>query len=271
MNRGVMLKSMREVSGPTLIIGAALMIVEALLAWVLPTVQQQMATSLARLPFTQTIIRALVGTDVGDIPGPDVFTAVPWVHPVTMALLWAHAAVVCTRLPAGEVDRGTIDVLLSLPVSRWRLYLSEGLVWFMSGVFLVVVALIGNVIGGLEAPPGTRPPPARLPIAVVNVLALYLAVGGLAWLCSALSSRRGRTIGIVVGIVLASFLLNFLAEFWLPAKRLSFLSVLSYHRPLVAFRTGDWPWRDLAVLGATGLALWVGGGLAFARRDLATA
>ncbi len=270
MNRGVMLKAMREAAGPTLIIGAGLLIVEGLLAYILPTVQQQIASSIFQLPFAQLLIRALVGTDVGGMPGPDVFTAVPWVHPVILALLWAHAAVVCTRVPAGEVDRGTIDVLLSLPVSRWRLYSSEGLVWAVSGVLLIALTLVGNVIGGIGAPEGTRPPTARLPIAAVNLLAIYWAVGGLAWLCSALSSRRGRTIGVIVGIVLASFLLNFLAEFWLPAKRISFLSVLTYHRPLQAFRDGLWPVQDLTILGLTGLVLWISGGIVFARRDLTT-
>jgi len=31
-----------------------------------------------------------------------------------LALTWAHALLCCTRVPAGDVDRGTADILFGL-------------------------------------------------------------------------------------------------------------------------------------------------------------
>ena len=65
--------------------------------------------------------------------------------------------VLCTRMPAGEIDRGTIDVLLSLPVSRRAVYWSESIVWLITGVLILVMGLIGHRITAPVMPEEMRP------------------------------------------------------------------------------------------------------------------
>ena len=125
INRGILLKSAREVLPITLLLGGLLMLVQAVLAYVLPTFSAQFSSQMLRVEFVRNLIQAMLGTDMAEGVGPQLFVAMPWVHPVVLALVWAHAIIVCTRVPAGEVDRGTIDVLLGLPVSRWWLYVTE--------------------------------------------------------------------------------------------------------------------------------------------------
>jgi len=105
-------------------------------------------------------------------------------------------------------------------------------------------------------------------IILINLYCLYLAVGGLAWLISSLSDRRGNAITVLFVILLALFLLNYLAQFWQPLSKFVFLSPLHFHRPINVLATGAWPVRDMAVLLAAGCALWISGGVVFARRDL---
>jgi hypothetical protein len=96
-------------------------------------------------------------------------------------------------------------------------------------------------------------------------------VGGLAFLVSAVSDRRGRAIAVIFAILLASFLLNFLAQLWRPAEMVSFLSLLSYHKPLIVMRSGGaWPLGDMTVLFGFAVATWLAGGIWFARRDICT-
>ena len=47
----------------------------------------------------------------------------------------------CSRMPAGEVDVGTADVLLGLPVSRLSIYAAEALVWIAAGLLLIGLGL----------------------------------------------------------------------------------------------------------------------------------
>lgn len=270
MNLGVFLKSARELLAATLFLGGAILLAEAVLGYVLPTFAKQLVADLTAMPFIQNIFKALVGAEVSANAGPEVFTAVAWVHPVPLALLWAHAAISSTRIPAGEVDRGTIDVLLGLPVSRWSVYASDGAAWLGSGLTVILLAFAGNWIGSRYLAPASRPDFARVAIVLANLLAMYAAVASLGALCSSLSSRRGWAMGVVFAIVVTSFLINYLAQFWTPAERIEFLSVLRYYRPLMTIRDGTWPWPDIAVLAGAAGSLWTAGGIITSRRDLAT-
>jgi ABC-2 type transport system permease protein len=270
MNRGVILKSARELLLPTILLGLALAIAEAVLGYALPTFAKQIVGNILQMPFVQNFIRALVGAEVAAGTGPEMFTAIAWVHPVVLAIVWAHAAISTTRVPAGEVDRGTIDVLLGLPVSRWGVYASDTAAWLGAGLLLLALATLGNATGSSFLAPELRPMWGRIAIVLINLLALYAAVGGLSYLCSSLSNRRGWSIGAIFGIVVTSFLINYLAQFWEPAKKLEFLSVLRYYRPLFIVRDGAWPTANIAVLSAAAASLWVAGGAIMARRDLST-
>ena len=105
---------------------------------------------------------------------------------------------------------------------------------------------------------------------VDEVACVYFAVGGMAWMVSAMSDSRGRAVGIALGIVLASVILNFLAQFWPLAESISFLSVLTYYRPFLILSGSTWPTGDLFVLGAAGVAFWSIGAIIFVRRDVCT-
>jgi hypothetical protein len=137
-------------------------------------------------------------------------------------------------------------------------------------VVLICFAALGNVLGSLNLSPDARGGPSELLIVLTNLLCLYVTVGAAAWLSSAMSDRRGRAIGVVFVLLLASFLLNYLAQFWKPAQRIEFLSLLRYYRPLLILRDGTWPLKDLAVLLGVAVAFWLAGGAILARRDLAT-
>jgi len=270
MNRGLLAKALRESWRGTLVLGVGLAVAEVALAYALLKFQDELSVLWSQITFLQRAFRAIFGADVAGRPGPEMLSAIAWVHPAVFALVWAHAITYCTRIPAGEVDRGTIDVLLGMPVSRWQLYRTETIAWLASGAVILLLGAAGNMFGHLVAAGGARPDPRRLAIVIANLFCLYLAVGGLAWLVSAPSDRRGRAMGVVFAFVLASFLLNYLAQFWSPAERVSFLSLLHYYRPLPILHDGTWPVRDMIILLLSGGGLWTVGGFIFARRDLST-
>lgn len=271
MNLGLIRKSFREIAGVTIGVGVFAMLVDGIITFVLARFQHQFSSQLLQLPFVQSMVAAMVGAENSPGPlGPEIFGGVPWVHPVVLAVVLGHAIVCCTRVPAGEVDRGTIDVLLGMPVSRWRVYISDTLVWVLAAAFVVAMVLAGNLIASQRIDPSMRQHPARSAMVATSLLALVLAVGAMASACSALSSRKGRAMGAVVGIVLASFLMNYLAQLWKPAHDVAFLSLFNYHKPLEILRTGAWPWRNLGVMLGSAAVFWAIGGAIFARRDLST-
>jgi ABC-2 type transport system permease protein len=268
VNRGLIAKTVREVWLSTLLFALGIMGIETALAYIIPIFFDELSGQWLELNIVQGILKGLLGTEIGSSVGLGAIGAIAWVHPIVLALIWAQEITFCTRVPAGEVDRGTVDVLLGLPVSRLRVYSCESAVWLASGLAIIAMGLVGNLLGGWLAGSEIRPTSRQLIIVILNLYCLYLAVGGVTWLVSSLSSHRAPAIGIVFGIVLASFLLSFLAQFSDLAEAISFLSMLDYYRPLLILRDASWPVTDMLVLATVGAVAWLLGATVFARRDI---
>ncbi len=125
MMRGLLYKTIHEVWVPTLLCGLGLCGIKALLTFILPQIVEGMTGIFEQMPFVKQLVTALLGTEVGDQLTAHTMQAFLWVHPVVLALIWGHEITLCTRMPAGEIDRGTIDILLSWPVSRRQIYWVE--------------------------------------------------------------------------------------------------------------------------------------------------
>jgi hypothetical protein len=271
VNRGLIAKTLREIWPGTLVFGWAIFVTEVLLAYMIPMfMKDEVAGQWLELEFVQDIFKGLLGTEVASALSPGAMNAIAWVHPIVLTLIWAQEISYCTRLPAGEIDRGTVDVLLGLPVSRLRVYLCESAVWLFSGCWMLGLGLLGNVAGGWLATTETENAADSVIIVVVNFYCLYMAVGGMTFFVSSLSDRRGPAMGVAFAMVLASFVLNFLAQFQETMESISFLSILSYYQPLLILRDSSWPITDIVVLTTVGAVCWLMGAIVFARRDICT-
>lgn len=269
MNRGLIAKSIRELWPATVLCGLLVFAFEGVIAVVLPRYQQEFSLQMLRMPFVKRIIEGMLGTRMSGQIGPEIIGSIPWAHPVMMSLVLAHAVICCTRLPAGEVDRGTIDVALGLPISRWQWMRTDSVAWIVSALIVIAMAVLGSVTGSAIA--GARMLEARHALMIfTNLAGLYLAVGSGAWLISSFNDRRGKAMTISFVLIVTSFLVSYLEQFWEPARFVSWLSVLSYNRPLLILRDAQWPVRDLCVLYAAAAALWTTAAVVFARRDLCT-
>jgi ABC-type transport system involved in multi-copper enzyme maturation permease subunit len=198
-----------------------LAIIMGLLTALLPRVLGDIHLVFERLPFIKPLVTALLGVDPGRQLSAAMSQAFLWVHPTVLSIIWAHEVMYCTRVPANEIDRATIDYLLGLPISRWQLFLSESLGWLASGVFILACGFCGHLSADQFARSQMRPPWSSTAFVMINLLSVYFAVGSVAFLVSASSDRRNRAIGIVFGLLLFSFLINFLAQFWDPLSGLN--------------------------------------------------
>lgn len=270
MNLGLLNKSFREAAGVTILCGLGLMLFEAIISYIFWNYQKELTGEVLQIEFVRDMIQSLVGSKIGAEVGPEALVSLAWVHPLVLAILFTVVITLCTRVPAGEVDRGTIDVLFAWPVSRWTIYLSETIVWMTAGLFVIGLAVLGSIIGYAFVPEDARPELARRLIIAVNMFCLYLAIGGMAFLFSALSDRRGRAIGASVGVLITFLIWSLISQYWEPADRVSFLNILSYYKPLPILDSGAWPLHDIGVLLACGVPLWIAGGMRLARRDVCT-
>jgi len=270
MNGGLIRKTLHETWAGTMFFGAGMFAFQILLAIILPKFQEGLGAILEHLEFVRYIMAALLGTEVSAQMGPQAFSAFPWVHPAVLAVMWAHGIMFCTRVPVAEVEQGTIDVLLALPVRRSSILVSDTFVWIVWGCVLAGFAFVGNVIGGFistsDAPVAILP---RVGVAA-NLVCVYLCVGAVARMLSSICERRSRAIGAAFAVVVASFAMQTLAMFNEGFAGLSFLGLMKYYRPLQILGDGGWAVGDMAVLLVVAGVLWGASVVLFARRDIRT-
>jgi hypothetical protein len=268
--RGLWRKIWLENRWQLLLFAAALFLVPALLTLLLPKLEEGLNQVFASLPFIRKFIQALLGDDLGERIGPQSLQAIIWVHPTVLALIWAQEIVFCTRVPPGEIDRGTIDVLLSWPISRRGIFLTESLFSAAIGLALCLSMFAGHFLARQFANSAAPPELTRVLLVLANLYCMYLAVAAVTLLIASLSNHRGRAMAAIFAMVLASFLLNFLVQFWPQVERLGWLSILHYYRPAETLATGRLAWPHLTVLlSITGIA-WIVADEIFARRSIST-
>jgi ABC-type Na+ efflux pump permease subunit len=263
--RGLLSKIVAEVLWPVLWFCLGLFVIMGLLK-VLGNIHEVFDN----MPMVKPLITALLGVDPGNQISSQLSQAFLWTHPTLLTLLWAHELMYCSRMPAGEIDRGTADFLLCQPVTRLQIFLAESIGWLVSGAVILGCGCAGHLIASAFVHPEMRLPLRSALLVLGNLAAVYLAVGGMAFLLSACSDRRGRAVGIVFAVLLLSFLLNFLAQFQEWAKSISWLSIMEYYRPAIVIQSGQFPWSDVLNLLRLAVITWTIALLVFHRRSICT-
>lgn len=214
---------------------------------------------------------------VGMLPGPvqqlfgDQFisdysvsgiVALAYKHPLILVTLLLVALSLPVRHMAGAVERGTLELLFSMPVARLRIGLS---LWLASGAFLLIL-LVGCWLGtglGMALFPETRGLDVVTVLHVgLNLWLLAFAVSSYALLISSHLREAAPATQIAAGLTLFFFFLDFAVQIWPAIEVLGPLSPFHYYDPQGLLR-GEAPWvRDLVVL--LGVAL-VSGSVALVR------
>ncbi|MFF8772981.1 ABC transporter permease subunit [Kitasatospora sp. NPDC015120] len=191
-------------------------------------------------------------------------------HPFWIALQLTAIGALGAAAVAADVESGTVELLMTRPVSRRRL-LAERTVALVAASVLLNAAATATVALGVVLSPDLR---AAVPVGGVLAAGLLgcgftLCLTGPVLAVSAASRRRAHVVGAAVALGAVGFALNFVALAWKPAAPLRYLSPFHYYTPADALVGGTVPWSSLVVLTAVGLAGLAAAFALLERRDLA--
>ncbi len=266
MLRSVFLKSLRNLRRSFVWWSIGLAGMSALMVSVYPTVRNNAALDKLVKSYPDAL-KGFIGfggrldyTSAAGYLGIELFSL------VVPLLLIVAAIGAGANAVAGEEDRGTLDLLMSLPVTRPRVALEKfgALVAELVALgFVVWLSLwIGSVAVGMDITA------AKLAAASVDAVTLAVAYGSIALLAGCATGRRGLAIGVASAAAVAAYLVNSLAPLVDALSPLQKLSPFYYYGARSPLRDGLDPWHMLFLVGVAALAL-VGSIVAFRRRDLA--
>jgi beta-exotoxin I transport system permease protein len=246
------------------------------------------------------IIRTIIGGDRVDLDRAMDLLSIGYVHPLVQTIFCVWAVGRASGALAGELDRGTMELLMAQPLSRGRLILAH------FGVDLVVIPALclslwaGTALGtwavgpirpekpDLEPPPGLevlqylpqesqQAQEARLHVDVAAfgpslwaVGGLLFAISGYTMALSACGRYRWRVLGLAVFLTLVQFLVNVVGQMWDVLEPLRPFTIFYYYQPQELILGKPWPavLPALAVLYGVGAAGYAVALAVFTRRDL---
>ena len=200
-----------------------------------------------------------------DITTPEGYIATEFFSLIGPLLFFAYTIAIGGSATAGEEERGTIDMLMALPIPRWRVLL-EKFAGLVIGTAVIACALLaGMALGGLAA--GLQLRLDGVAAIIASAALLTTLFGALAMWIGALSGRRTFSIGLAFALAVGSYFVysfSALVEVIKPARPFSPLTYYIGDNPLV----NGLRFADVAVLAGVTVVFVVLALVAFQRRDL---
>jgi ABC-2 type transport system permease protein len=198
-----------------------------------------------------------------------------WSHPLIILLLSIWAIGRGSAAVAAEIERGTMDLILSRPVARGTYLASQVLVATM-GLATLASALLAGASIALRYNFLSEPPtPSILFWPALNLAVLGLPIYGYTLLASSLDHARWRPTSIGSVLTLGGMIAYVVSMIpvlqdssWKPW--LERVSIFKLYNPIELVADGNTLGFNLSVLAAIGAACVVLAFVAFAVRDLPT-
>ena len=166
---------------------------------------------------------------------------------------------------AGEEDKRTIEILLSEPVSRHRVFLQKYAFLLAASVLLAAVVWLSLAIGSLAV--GMDLSMANLAAATTSSLLLGIAFGSLTFAIGAITGSRGLSVGVSAGTAVATYVINTLGTIVDFLEPVRWLSPFFYHGGNSPILNGLDPLHVLLLIIVI-LVPVIAGFFAYQRRDL---
>ena len=181
-------------------------------------------------------------------------------------LLGIYAVVYCGGLVSKEVERGTLDVVLSQPVERTTFLLSK-----LAGFLTLALAATGSstiavLLGALTIGEDAN---------VTNVVAVHVvsfllvaAIAGYSTLASCISLDPGRSLAVAGVLTAVSYFANVLGSAVEAVGFLKYVSLFYYYDSLQVLAEGAVNWGGIAVYVGVFAVTTAAAILVFRRKDL---
>ena len=214
-----------------------------------------------------SFIKAFMGGEVLEIGNIAGLIAIGYQDPLVLILYMLYAVGVPTALLAGEVQRGTMELILSRQTTKTQIYICTGLITIVGMYALVVVMFMGTVVATrLYDFDQAVPLYSFFKIAIVGGM-LASAVGGIALLAAA-CFRRGLAVSLTVAYLVVNYFISIIADWWPRMKWLEPATIFNYVDGPAIFGKSRWPVGDMCVLISLLVVTTLAGGIIWSRRDL---
>ncbi len=213
-----------------------------------------------------SIVKTALGGDMLQAGNTAALLTIGYQHPFVMFLCMLFAVGVPTGLLTGEVQKGTMELILSRPVTKIQVYLCACILTLVGMFGLVLMMFFGTFVAS-HIYHFDQPIPLDLFFRIaINGGLLASTFGAFALLCAATFARLYSALGAAVAFLTLNYFVSLVSEWW-PSIRFLHRATLFYFI-YYSNLMYEWPVRNMAWLTVILLTAAIIGALIWHRRDL---
>jgi ABC-2 type transport system permease protein len=189
-------------------------------------------------------------------------------HPLAIAFVGIFAVGSTVSAVAGEREKGTLEVLLSRPISRRTLYVTLAVAVATLIAIVLIALLAGQLIGVMIQGVTDELELGLMPLVFLNGLMLWAAFAAFGLAASVSFDRHAPALGLTMAYLLINYFLEILGSLWRDVAWSQEYSLFHHFNP-GEILTGKADPLDFLIL-AVAIVIPVAYALiVFPRRDLA--
>ena len=229
----------------------------------------------ALLNLVPKVFQPLIDVPLADLATPTGQLSVLYVHLVTMLVCVGWAVGRGSDSISGEINRGTMDLILSLPVRRASVMIVPGVVAALGAAVLAGSVWLGTLLGVSTVELHGDVALRQLLPGALNLFTMTFCLTGITTLLSSFSRDRWRTIWLAGGVFLVSMIVKMVSRLWKEGEWLKYLSFLTAFQPqeliLMDSSTPEVVLQYNGTLVGLGLLCYLAAAVIFIRRDIPAA
>jgi ABC-2 type transport system permease protein len=227
------------------------------------------------LSFVPDRLQPMLGVPLARLATPTGQVSVLYVHVITQFVCVAWAVGRGSDSISGEIGRGTMDLILSLPVRRMSVMIVPAVVAAGGAALLAACVWGGTALGLCTVHLGGSVHAWEFLPGAVNLFSMTFCLTALTTLISACQRDRWRTVFLALGLFILSFIVKMAARVWPQGGWLNYLTFLSLYQPqeliLLPETAKAMAWRyNLGLIGL-GLLSYAVAAVILTRRDIPAA
>ena len=229
MNRALLKKAVADSWLQLAVCSAILLLFSWLFVWLMS--QFDVGAIGFFLKMLPPFAKRLAGAPMAALATPVGQISVLYVHVVTLLVCFGWALGRGSDSVSGEIGRGTMDLILSLPVRRATVVLAPALVTGLGTVVLVGAMTAGITIGLATVSLSEEVAPGQMLPGTVNLFCMVFCATAISSFVSSWSRDRWRAILIAGGFFVVSLILKMAWRLWPGGDWLKYGTFLAAYQP----------------------------------------
>ena len=235
-------------------------------------------TSLFRLGAWATMLNAvpsslqpMFGVPLAQLASPAGQISMIFVHPIPTVICVGWAIGRGSDAVSGEIGRGTMEMLLTLPVRRVSVLVVPAIFSTLGAAALAASLWMGAWLGIATVDLHARLDIGQFLPGAINLFALTFCLTGLTAFCSSWDHNRWRTMALAAGFYVVSLLIQLVARVWHAGRWVKYLTFLTAFEPqqlILVPGSESLAWRYNGTLAAIGLVSYAAAAVIFTFRDI---